>query len=191
MRLAIIPARGGSVRIPRKNIRDFQGKPMMLWAIEAAQAARVFDFIGVSTDDDEIAEMAMNFGCDVHRRPIDDGTLGTQDVVAKVLREKRVPAGASICTIYPCSPFLDASDLQDSYSIFDETDFPVVATYSGVPTDAGCFYWQRAANLLVGAYVWDGVTVAYPLPASRCIDINTPEDWARAEQMYAKLKEGQ
>ena len=83
-RVAIIPARGGSKRIPRKNIRDFCGKPMIGWSIEAARASGCFDRIIVSTDDREIAELAKRFGADVpFLRPpeLSDDYAGTVPVI--------------------------------------------------------------------------------------------------------------
>jgi N-acylneuraminate cytidylyltransferase len=65
MRLAVIPARGGSKRIPRKNIKDFHGKPMIAWPIMAAIESKCFDHIIVSTDDAEIAEVAKSYGAEV------------------------------------------------------------------------------------------------------------------------------
>ena len=62
MKIAIIPARGGSKRIPHKNTKMFLGKPMIAWAIETAQRSKVFDHVFVSTDDDEIASIAVRFG---------------------------------------------------------------------------------------------------------------------------------
>ena len=65
MRVAVIPARGGSKRIARKNIRPFVGKPVMAYSIEAAQSAEIFDKIIVSTDDQEIAQVAESLGAEV------------------------------------------------------------------------------------------------------------------------------
>ena len=65
MNIAIIPARGGSKRIPRKNVKDFYGKPMIAWSIEAAKASGCFDKIIVSTDDQEIADIARQFGAEI------------------------------------------------------------------------------------------------------------------------------
>ena len=75
MRAAIIPARGGSQRIPRKNLLPFMGRPMLQWPVEAAGICGLFDRIIVTTDDDEIAAFAEQLGCVVHRRPLCDGTI--------------------------------------------------------------------------------------------------------------------
>jgi pseudaminic acid cytidylyltransferase len=84
--LAIIPARGGSVRVPRKNVRLFHGRPMLTYAIDAARASGCFDLIVVSTDDQEIEEVAFANGAVVSRRPIDDGSTGTQELAARTLQ---------------------------------------------------------------------------------------------------------
>lgn len=189
MRVAIFPARGGSKRIPRKNIRDFRGKPMLQWAVEAARASELFDEIIVSTDDDEIMELGVWLMCEVHIRDPDDGAKGTQDVVADALRQGDVwTMYDSVCTIYPCSPLLTPDLLQESHNEFMGCDaHHLVSTYAGEPRDAGCFYWQSVPQLMKGARAWHRSTLAFPLPPDRCIDINTPEDWARAEQMFDAL----
>lgn len=89
MNLAIIPARGGSKRIPRKNIRDFCGKPMIAWSIEAARASGLFEHIVVSTDDDEIAEVARAHGAEVpFRRPA--------ELVFQAIRDQVVATGCRL-----------------------------------------------------------------------------------------------
>lgn len=102
MRTAIFPARGGSRRIPRKNILDFKGKPMLQWPVEAAMASRLFDQTIVSTDDDEIAELGKQLGCLVHRRKPDDGQMGTQELAARVIEKFGTLYGEvdQACVIY-------------------------------------------------------------------------------------------
>lgn len=90
IRVAIIPARGGSKRIPRKNVRDFCGKPMIAWPINVARQSGLFDRIVVSTDDDEIAEIAKSYGAEVpFRRPAElaDDHTATRPVVNHAIRE--------------------------------------------------------------------------------------------------------
>ena len=85
MNIAIIPARGGSKRIPRKNVKEFCGKPMIAWSIEAAKESKLFDHIIVSTDDNEIAEVAKRFGASVpFMRPaeLSNDHAGTTEVIA-------------------------------------------------------------------------------------------------------------
>ena len=117
MNICVIPARGGSKRIPRKNIKNFLGKPMIAWSIEAAKESELFDRIVVSTDDDEIAEIAERFGAVApFRRPaaLADDHTGTTDVVAHAvdwLMNHDVEF-ENVCSIYPTAPFLKPSDLQ-------------------------------------------------------------------------------
>jgi N-acylneuraminate cytidylyltransferase len=117
MRVAIIPARGGSKRIPRKNIRLFFGKPLIAWSIEAAKKSGLFDRIAVSTDDDEIASIARQWGAEVpFRRPADlsDDQTSTTEVIGhatKWTRDNGWPVVA-VCCIYATAPFLQISDLE-------------------------------------------------------------------------------
>jgi N-acylneuraminate cytidylyltransferase len=126
MKVAIIPARGGSKRIPRKNIKNFCGKPMIAWSIEAAKESDCFDRIIVSTDDKEIAEVAKRYGAEVpFLRPADlsDDYTGTTEVIAHAVRWLN-DAGdqvAVICCIYATAPFVTADDLIDSYRQFQQS----------------------------------------------------------------------
>jgi len=115
--LAIIPARGGSKRIPRKNIRPFCGKPIIVWSIEAARASGCFDSVIVSTDDEEIAECARGAGADVpFKRPatLSDDHTGTAAVVRHaiewLIEHQQAPGYA--CCIYATAPFVTGADLR-------------------------------------------------------------------------------
>ena len=117
MNLCIIPARGGSKRIPRKNIREFCGKPMIAWSIESARASGCFDQVIVSTDDEEIASIAESLGAKVpFRRPAElaDDHTATRPVVIHAIREaeKRFGRTDHVCVIYPTAPFIQVTDLQ-------------------------------------------------------------------------------
>ena len=116
MKVAVIPARGGSKRIPGKNIRDFAGRPMIAWSIEAALASRLYDRVIVSTDDDQIAEVARHAGAEVpFRRPANlaDDHCGTIEVIGHAARWM-AEAGwqvDAICCIYATAPLLSPADL--------------------------------------------------------------------------------
>jgi pseudaminic acid cytidylyltransferase len=139
MKIAVIPARGGSKRIPRKNIKVFDELPMIGYAIKAAFNSELFDQVIVSTDDEEIAEVAKSLGAQVpFKRPADlsDDQTVTVPVIAHAvnwLNEKGTQIEAACC-IYPCVPFLNAEDLIGAYKIFDQKDanyvYPVVAFHS-------------------------------------------------------------
>lgn len=139
--VAIIPARGGSKRIPRKNIRIFNGKPMIAYAIEAAQRSGLFDRIVVSTDDNEIASIARKLGAEIpFTRPADlsDDQTPTVPVVAHTI-ENFDANGFRVetaCCIYPCVPFLSTDDLKISLKLFLENDadycFPIAEFPSAI-----------------------------------------------------------
>jgi N-acylneuraminate cytidylyltransferase len=120
--IAVIPARGGSKRIPRKNIRPFGGRPMIGWPIQAARASALFDAIIVSTDDDEIASVAQACGAEApFRRPagLSGDHTPTLPVISHAIQwfeEHRGPV-AHVCCIYATAPFLDARLLQQGLSI--------------------------------------------------------------------------
>jgi N-acylneuraminate cytidylyltransferase len=144
MRLAIIPARGGSKRIPRKNIKEFQGKPIIAYAIEAALASKCFDMVLVSTDDEEIKNFARANGAYTHPRSELNAsdTAGTVPVLLEALDWQHKTFSIQtdeICCIYPCNPFLTAWGLWYAYTRHKKTNadstFPVVK-YSYPPQRA-------------------------------------------------------
>jgi pseudaminic acid cytidylyltransferase len=139
--IAVIPARGGSKRIPRKNIKKFAGKPMLQYAIEAAQVADVFDEIVVSTDDNEIAEIAKALGASVpFSRPanLSDDHTPTVPVIRHAIEQMhRMEENVSfVCCIYPTVPFIRSSDLVEALAkVKDNSDrfcFPVAEFPSSI-----------------------------------------------------------
>ena len=135
-KIAIITARGGSKRIPRKNIKEFCGKPILAYSIEAARTSGLFDTVMVSTDDREIAELARKYGAEVpffrsERTAGDFAT--TNDVLLEVLEEyeKRGECYDLGCCIYPTAPFVTAAKLKDALGRLEgsgaDTLIPVVA----------------------------------------------------------------
>lgn len=131
--LAIITARGGSKRIPRKNLKDFCGKPVLCYSIEAAKDAGVFDEIMVSTDDKEIAELAAASGASVpfFRSAKNAGDYAsTDDVIMEVLSayQKQGQTFDAFCCIYPTAPFLSGERLRSAMELLKEADsvMPVV-----------------------------------------------------------------
>lgn len=228
--IAIIPARGGSKRIPRKNVKPFAGKPMIGYAIEAALACETISRVIVTTDDDEIADIAHTFGAEVpFRRPVElaDDFTPTAPVIQHAI-EACQSYGFEfglVCCIYPGVPFIRTEDLADALALLMEhggdgftlpvTGFPSPIQralrrgeggavepfnpeYVGTRTqdlepayfDAGQFYWARADTWLSGASAHANGR-AIVLPQWRVVDIDTPEDWDRAEKLHqALLKKG-
>ena len=226
MKLAIIPARGGSKRIPRKNIKWFCGKPMLAWSIEAALRSGEFDRIIVSTDDDEIAAVAQAHGADVpFVRPaeLSDDHTGTVPVVAHAIDwiNRRGNPVELACCLYATAPFVTAEDIQrgrrtlvesGSDYAFSVTSYPfpiqraIRITAEGRVEmfspehfntrsqdleeafhDAGQFYWGRSEAWLAGTPLFSRDASPVPLPSYRVQDIDTTEDWVRAELMFSVL----
>jgi pseudaminic acid cytidylyltransferase len=124
--VAVIPARGGSKRVLRKNIREFHGRPMLSWSIEAALASKCFGQVIVSTDDEEIAEVARAFGAKVpFVRPaeLSDDFAGTIPVVAHALKWLQQNGGDSsfVCCIYATAPFVLAKDICGGFDLIKKT----------------------------------------------------------------------
>lgn len=222
MNIAVIPARGGSKRIPRKNIRAFGGKPMIAWAIEAALASGCFERVLVSTDDAEVRAVALQYGAEVpFMRPAElaDDHTGTSAVVAHAI-EWLIASGQApqlVCCIYPTAPFLLAEDLRSGLQAlasprwqfaFSVTDFaaPVFRSFVAAPEggvrmlfpqyaptrsqdlpqalhDAAQFYWGRCDAWLQGKAVFGSDSFPVHLPRWRVQDIDTEDDFIRAEMM--------
>jgi N-acylneuraminate cytidylyltransferase len=220
MKIAVIPARGGSKRIPRKNIKPFGGKPMIAWSIEAAKSSGLFDRIIVSTDDAEIAEVAKKWGAEVpFMRPaeLSNDYAATTEVIAHATQwalDQGLDVEA-VCCIYATAPFVETNDLKRGWDAlsagdwqyaFTVTDFaaPIFRSFKqtaegGVEMffpehfatrsqdlpialhDAGQFYWGRPAAWLEGRRIFDRHSAPVIIPRWRVQDIDTPEDWERAE----------
>ena len=116
MAICVIPARGGSKRIPRKNIRTFHGTPMIGWSIAAARACHLFDRIVVSTDDAEISEIALTLGAEVpFSRPdnLANDHTGTVPVVTHAVEALDLDSDVAVCCLYATAPFVQATDLRE------------------------------------------------------------------------------
>jgi pseudaminic acid cytidylyltransferase len=182
--IAIIPARGGSVRIPFKNSRRFHGKPILAYSIEAAKASGLFERIVVSTDDAIIGTYAQWYGAEVHKRAYDDGSKGTQAVTADVLRDVAWTRCEYACCIYPCAPLMLPEDLCAGVDAL--RDVPYVYTIGPDGVDAGQWYWGTVKAFVKGVPL--DQAAFYMLPATRVCDINTMDDWNRAERLYEEMR---
>lgn len=223
MNIAVIPARGGSKRIPRKNIKPFHGKPMIAYAIEAARASQLFEAVVVSTDDAEIRAVAESYGaiCPFTRPPaLSDDHTPTVPVIQHAINACQELGWAvdAVCCIYPCVPLITAQDLQQGYATLRANEdcfaFPVAAFPSAIQRalrreasgktlpfypefaltrtqdlepafyDAGQFYWGRTPHWQAGLPIHQqGAT--FVMPEWRVVDIDTTEDWERAERLFA------
>ena len=135
MHIAIIPARGGSKRIPRKNIKNFCGKPMLHYAIETIKKSKMFSDIIVSTDDLEIKEISLKLGAKVpFMRPknLSDDFTATQPVIAHAIREclKKEFIFDTVCCVYPTVPLITSSDIKEAFKIHTKNRmkycFPII-----------------------------------------------------------------
>jgi CMP-N-acetylneuraminic acid synthetase len=191
MNICIIPARGGSQRIPGKNIKQFHGKPIIAYSIEVAKESGLFDKIVVSTDDHEIAQVAYENGADIQFREADMSVdnVGTQAVAKYVIcrGHDRSSMFDRACVIYPCSPMLDKKDLLLADERLSRRISYCLSVGDSPLHDAGNFYYGWADEFVLGSPIFGMDTVMIPLPKERVCDINTPEDWVRAEKMYEAL----
>lgn len=138
--IAIITARGGSKRIPQKNIKDFMGKPMLAYAIESAQNSGIFDEIMVSTDDREIADVALKYGANVpflRSKKTASDTATTFDALDEVINEykKFGKTFDTVCCIYPCVPFLKSETLKLAYEKMQGYDAVTPVCKYSVPVE--------------------------------------------------------
>ena len=148
MTLCVIPARGGSKRIPRKNVKPFHGNPMITWSIAAAQASGVFDHIIVSTDDEEIAQVSREAGAEVPfiRPPeLSDDHTATVPVIAHALREIEKLWGQqdTLCCLYATAPFVQGADITGVRDILLADN----ATQFAMPVTSFAFPIQRGVRL--------------------------------------------
>lgn len=227
--LAVIPARGGSKRIPRKNIKPFLGIPLLARTIDIVQRASTFDRIIVSTDDDEIAAVARAAGADVpFRRPAELATdfAATIPVVTHAVQEleRQGLQYAFTCCIYPAAVLVSPEDysaalqqLRESSSadyVFSATTFgyPIQRALRQLPEggvqmfwpehrgtrsqdleasfhDAGQFYFGRRDAWIEGRPFFTERSLMHLLPRYQVQDIDTAEDWERAELLARLVSE--
>lgn len=227
--VAIIPARGGSKRIPRKNIKEFHGKPLIAYSIETALKSKLFDEVIVSTDDKQIAKVATSYGASVpFIRPdeLSDDFVGTGAIVNHAIEFLKAEGKKIeyVCTIYATAPFLSQKYLLEGFTKLQNSNakyafsctsmpYPIWRTFKVTSNgrcemfwpenfpkrsqdleeayqDAGQFYWnkleQSADDIIFGK---DSIPIV--LPRYLVQDIDTLEDWARAEFMYEVIQKNE
>lgn len=227
--VAVIPARGGSKRIPRKNIRPFLGVPLLTRTVEILRRTAVFDRIVVSTDDDEVVAIAEAAGAEApFRRPavLADDHTGTRPVMIHAIEALEMAGGqplGPVCLVYPAAVFARPDDLEgalalllasDADFVFSATTFPAPPQralrlgaddmvemlwpqHAGTRSqdlveafhDAGQFYWGRRAAWLSGGSALTSRSRLHVVPRWRAQDIDTEEDWTRAELLHRMLDE--
>lgn len=138
MNIAIIPARGGSKRIPRKNIKLFCGKPMIVWSIETALNSGCFDRVIVSTDDAEIAEVAKKAGAEVpFFRPaqLADDYTSTEDVIIHAITElsEQGTEPTLVCCLYPTAPMARVTDIQAGLTMMQQGNLHFALSVTSFP----------------------------------------------------------
>jgi pseudaminic acid cytidylyltransferase len=228
MNICVIPARGGSRRIPRKNIKEFNGKPIIAYSIEAALKSNCFSKVIVSTDDREIAEVAEKFGAHVpFVRPFElsNDYAGTIPVIKHAINwmEKANKKFDNVCCLYATAPFIQPKIISKAYHQLLESkkDFCFSITSFPFPIqraikidqnnemnmfypeyfnkrsqdldksfhDAGQFYWGKVQAFKDELPIFSEASSPYVLPRHLVQDIDTMEDWVRAEIMFKVLLE--
>jgi N-acylneuraminate cytidylyltransferase len=190
MNIAIIPARGGSTRIPMKNIKMFHGKPIIAYSIEKAFESGLFDRVIVSTDSVAIADVVNEYGAEIWLRNPEYGRneVGTQEVVKECLLGNDAQEDDMVVCIYATAPLMSVEDLIDGFHVAAHGACTYAFSVGTDPLcDAGQFYCGYADVFLNDEPLITDLTSMIPIAPERVCDINTPEDWARAEQMYLEL----
>ena len=227
MNVAIIPARGGSKRITKKNIKLFLGKPIIAYSIENAINSLIFDKVIVSTDDDEIARIAIEYGAEVpFMRPLElsDDFSGTHDVIGHAVKslENNGDEIRYVCCLYATAPLLKMNYLIKGYdliksgkweSVIAATKFsyPIFRSFEKLENgslkmffpehyssrsqdlseafhDAGQFYWASAKVWKDKPNGFSENSTIVELPNYLVQDIDTMEDWIRAENLFKLLE---
>lgn len=195
MSICVIPAKGTSRRIPRKNLRPFHGKPILAYSIEIAQASELFDRIIVSTDDEEIASVSQRYGAEAWRRgpALCEDIFGPLDVVGSVLfkignSEDLHPEYA--CCLTATAPLTLPQDLIEGLAELQKRPDANFSFGMGTepPKDSGSWYWGRSKAFINAHPLVATCNVMVPMPAHRYCDINEESDWLRAESLYADIQ---
>jgi len=224
----VIPARGGSKRIPRKNIKAFNDKSIIAYSIEAALESNCFDQVIVSTDDNEIAKVAKTHGAKVpFIRPaeLSNDYAGTIPVIKHTIEwlENHNNIVDNVCCLYATAPFIQSQTIFKAFQQLQESKadycfsvtsfaFPIQRAIritqddkvdmfypenfnvrsqdlEGAYHDAGQFYWGKAQAFKDELSIFSEAASPYILPRYLVQDIDTTEDWIRAEAMHRVLQE--
>ena len=227
MNICVIPARGGSKRIPRKNIKLFNNKPIIAYSIEAAINSNCFSRVIVSTDDYEIAKVAKKYGAQVpFVRPekLSNDSAGTIPVIKHAIEwmEQKNNYIKHVCCLYPTAPFIKSKILTKAYQQLKDSSadycfsvtnftFPIQRAIKitqddtvdmfypeyfntksqdleEIYHDAGQFYWGKAQAFKDELPIFSEIATPYIIPRYLVQDIDTMEDWIRAEAMYKVLQ---
>ncbi|MGX9728042.1 MAG: pseudaminic acid cytidylyltransferase [Candidatus Electronema sp. VV] len=227
MNFSVIPARGGSKRIPRKNVKDFFGKPMIAWSINTALESGCFERVIVSTDDEEIATIARQFGAEVpFMRPaeLSDDFTETTAVIKHAVQWLQANHSEPdyVCCIYATAPFISADALRQGLNTIQQrkADYAFSVTSYAFPIqravkiqqngtvqmlfpehfnsrsqdleetyhDAGQFYWGTKEAWLIEKRIFSSSSYPVLLPRHLVQDIDTQEDWTRAELMFNAIR---
>ena len=183
MNVCVIPARGGSKRLPGKNIKPFFGRPVIEYAIDTARRSGLFDRIMVSTDSEKIGKIADAAGVEWHHRSArnSDDEANDYQVIQEVL--KTVNADY-LCYLYPVTPLLDHRDLIRGYDMMLTGFWDVLWTTGPNGEEAGAFYWLACmADVTEGRYYNDWVPLK--LDPFSYHDVNTADDWHVMAAKYA------
>jgi N-acylneuraminate cytidylyltransferase len=226
--ICVIPARSGSKRIPHKNIKVFNGEPIIAYSIEAALESNCFEQVIVSTDDNEIAEVAKTYGAKVpFIRPseLSNDYAGTVPVIKHTIEwlEDQNNTIDNVCCLYATAPFIQSQTISKAFQQLQESkaDYCFSVTSFAFPIqrsiritqddkvdmfypenfnvrsqdleeayhDAGQFYWGKAQAFKDELPIFSETASPYILPRYLVQDIDTMEDWIRAEAMHRVLQE--
>lgn len=178
--LAVIPARGGSKRVPRKNLREYRGKPLIQWAIEAARGSRYLDQITLTSDDEEILSTATGYGlCNVVPRPAHLATDGAsnEDVLRYELQRFNWINFVWVVLLQPTSPLRTAEDI-DACIERAQLGHGCISVNRATGIKNGAVYVARASWIAEHDFTHLGL-MRYAMPEERSLDIDTEADFAR------------
>ena len=186
--LGVILARGGSKRIPRKNLRLLGNQPLIAWTIGAALCSHL-DGLVLSSEDDEILDVANSYGICTIRRPIEmaSDTASSYPALLHAVDQCGIPPEL-VCLLQPTSPYRTAEDIDACIAMMDG-DWPaVVSREIGHAVPNGAVYVGRVDWLRDGATFDSPAVGYYDMPAEYSVDIDTENDWREAERLLGALR---
>jgi pseudaminic acid cytidylyltransferase len=227
MNICVIPARGGSKRIIQKNIKDFNGSPIISYSIKAALKSNCFDRVIVSSDDKEIINISKKYGAEapfIRPAELSDDYVGIIPVVKHAIEQIEFNKNnvENVCCLFATAPFISPETISNSLTKLKQTNADFCFSISSFPFpiqralkisqekrvemfnpdyylsrsqdleksyhDAGQFYWGKAKAFKDEIPLFSEVSIPYVLESFLVQDIDTEEDWTRAEIMHQVLK---
>jgi len=190
--IGLIPARAGSVRLPGKNTIDLGGKPLVEWTLIAARQAKVFGKIVVSTDDDQVREIARRYDAKVITQPkVKQDDSASFRIVEHAIKDRNASIPTHVMLLQPTSPFRTARHINEAWKLFNKARYRFYDSLVSVRTDGtvnGAIYLFSTDRIMRRDPLYDDNSLRYEMEKAASIDIDTQADLDKARSILGRAR---